>query len=352
VLKTVDAIYEEMLACFGERTGMELKEGCDLAVRLYALAAQIYALQVQTDWVSRQAFPQTAEGEWLDRHAQLRGLARKQAVAARGVVRFQAGEAAQTARVIPVGTVCMTAGLVRFETTEERELPAGARTVDVPVRAVVPGRGGNVAAGTILSLAVAPLGIAGCTNLQPCAGGEDEEKDETLRARVLDTFLRLPNGANAAFYQTQALTFDRVAGAVVIPRPRGVGTVDVVVTTQEGLPDRELLEELTAYFQRRREIAVEVQVRAPQTTTVNLTVRVAPKPGYAFAEVAGRVEEAVRGWFTGALLGRKVLRAELGDLVYHCDGVDNYVIALPTADVAVEADVLPMLGTLKVEELT
>ena len=56
-MKTVDAIYEEMLACFGERTGMELKEGCDLAVRLYALAAQIYALQVQTDWVSRQAFP-------------------------------------------------------------------------------------------------------------------------------------------------------------------------------------------------------------------------------------------------------------------------------------------------------
>ena len=85
---------------------------------------------------------------------------------------------------------------------------------------------------------------------------------------------------------------------------------------------------------------------------VNLTVQVAPKQGYAFTEVADRVEETVRGWFTGALLGRKVLRAELGDLIYHCDGVDNYVIALPTADVAVETDVLPMLGTLKVEELT
>ena len=151
----------------------------------------------------------------------------------------------------------------------------------------------------------------------------------------------------ANFRTTSTIPVDRLPYALNTHLP-----VDVVVTTQEGLPDRELLEELTAYVQRRREIAVEVQVRAPQTTTVNLTVRVAPKPGYAFTEVADRVAETVRGWFTGALLGRKVLRAELGDLIYHCDGVDNYVIAQPTADVTVETDVLPVLGTLKVEELT
>ena len=70
-MKTVDEIFEEMLACFGEKTGVELEAGCDLAVRLYAAAAQVYALYVQADWVARQAFPQTAEGEYLDLHAQL-----------------------------------------------------------------------------------------------------------------------------------------------------------------------------------------------------------------------------------------------------------------------------------------
>ena len=73
-MKTVDEIFEEMLSCFGEKTGVELEAGCDLAVRLYAAAAQVYALYVQADWVARQAFPQTAEGEYLDLHAQLRSL--------------------------------------------------------------------------------------------------------------------------------------------------------------------------------------------------------------------------------------------------------------------------------------
>lgn len=351
-MKTVDEIYEEMLACFGQETGMELDAGCDLSVRLYALAAQVYSLYVQADWTARQAFPQTAEGEWLDRHAQLRGLARKEAITARGVVRFLAGETAQENRTIPAGTVCMTTGLIRFETTQEGVLPAGSLSVDLPVQAVVPGRAGNVGAGAILSLAVAPVGIAGCTNPEACTGGEDQEEDEVLRQRVLDTFLRLPNGANAAFYQTQALSFDRVAGAVVVARPRGVGTVDVVVTTQEGLPDQNLLDELTDYFQTRREIAVDVAVRAPETRTVNLTVRVAPRTGWDFSSVAAGVEEALRGWFTGGLLGESVLRAKLGDLIYNCDGVANYAIDAPTADVTVAADVLPLLGVLKVEELT
>ena len=50
---------------------------------MYALAAQIYSLYIQADWVARQAFPQTAEGEYLDCHAQLRSLERKGAVSCR-----------------------------------------------------------------------------------------------------------------------------------------------------------------------------------------------------------------------------------------------------------------------------
>ena len=40
-MKTIDGIYQEMLSCFGERTGLEPREGCDLSVRLYAVAAQV-----------------------------------------------------------------------------------------------------------------------------------------------------------------------------------------------------------------------------------------------------------------------------------------------------------------------
>ena len=219
MVKTVEEIYQEMLSAYGEKTGVAPAEGCDLSARLYACAAQVFSLYVQAGWVARQAFPQTAEGEYLDRHAQLRGLERKEPVAARGVVRFSGEISENTDRPIPAGTVCMTAGLIRFETIEDGLLAAGQAHVDVPVQALVPGISGNVAAGTILSMAVAPAGISACSNPSPCQGGVDREGDEQLRQRVLDTFQRLPNGANAAFYQQGALSFDPVAAAVVVPKP-------------------------------------------------------------------------------------------------------------------------------------
>ena len=350
-MKTIDEIYREMLACFGEETGLEPREGTDLSARMYALAAQVYALYVQADWVTRQAFPQTAEGEYLDYHAQLRSLERKPALPAQGTVRFTAGEAAQSDRAIPEGTVCMTAGLVRFATTQAAVLPAGELTVDVPVQALEPGTAGNVSAQTVVSMAVAPMGIASCTNPQAFAGGADGEGDEELRARILDTFRRLPNGANVAFYEQGALSFDQVAAAAVIPKPRGLGSVDVIVSTLAGTPGEELLEQLQDYFEQRREIAVDVQVKAPTPVTVNVAVQVKAKGGWDKTQVLDQVEETLEGWFDGKLLGQDVLLARLGSLIYGCDGVENYVISAPAADLAVDADELPVLGTLSVEEM-
>ena len=351
-MKELEEIYQEMKACFAQRTGLEAGESCDLSARLYALAAQVYALYAQADWVTRQAFPQTAEGEYLDRHAQLRGLERKQAVQAQGVVRFSAGETSDYDRMIPQGTVCMTAGLIRFVTTQPAKLLTGTLFVDVPVQAVEAGAAGNVAAGAILSMAVAPTGIASCTNPQPCTGGGDQEGDEELRQRVLESFKRLPNGANAAYYEQQAMSFDQVAAAQVIPRPRGTGTVDVIVATLAGTPGEELLGELTAYFQARREIAVEVQVKEPETQTVDVAVQIAVEDGWDVETVSAQVKQTLENWFTGRLLGRSVLRAEMGNLVYSCEGVANYSIASPAADVAARTGVLPVLGSLSVEGMT
>ena len=181
-------------------------------------------------------------------------------------------------------------------------------------------------------------------------GGADGEEDASLRARVLESFKRLPNGANSAFYQQGALSFEQVVAAAVIPRPRGVGSVDVVPATLAGLPNGELLEELEDYFEARREIAVDLKVRAPETVAVNIAVAIEPEEGRGREEVLAGVEREIRDWFTGRLLGQNILLARLGDLVYHCDGVSNYAIAAPGADVEIREDQLPVLGTLSVEE--
>ena len=215
-MKTVDEIYGELAAAFAGATGQTAGQDGDLAVRLYAVAAQVYALYVQADWTARQCFPQTAAGEYLDQHAFLRGLERKEAAQAVGVIRFHVDQAGGTDLTIPAGTVCMTAGLVRFETTEAAVLRAGSLYVDVPARAVEAGAAGNAAAGTILTMAV---------------------------------------------------------------------------------------------------------------------------------------EQALRSWFNGGLLGQDVLRAKLGAVVFGVEGVENYDLTAPAEDVAVKQDELPKLGSLSVTEM-
>jgi len=350
-MKSVEEIYGALCADFTARTGIEPGESGDLAVRLYAVAAQVQALWLQADWVGRQCFPQTAGGEFLDRHAALRGLERRGAARAEGVIRFSRDGADGPELEIPAGTVCMTAGLVRFVTTAGAVLPAGAAAVDVPAQAAEPGTQGNAAAGSILTMAVAPVGVSRCANPEPFRGGAEEETDEALRQRVLETFQRLPNGANAAFYQQGALAFPEVAAAAVLPRSRGRGTVDVVVTTREGLPGQALLEELTAWFEARREIAVDVAVRAPEARTVDVALQIRAAEGKSFETAAAQAEAAVRSWFGGKRLGRDVLRAELGALAFGADGVANCAVTAPEADVAVERDVLPVLGSLTIGEM-
>lgn len=348
-MKSVEEIYAGLTADFARRTGMEVAASGDMAARMYALAAQLSSLYAHSEWVARQCFPQTASGEYLERHAQVRGLARREAVAAVGKLRFGVEEALSTDLTIPVGTVCMTAGLVRFETVKEGILPAGETTVDVAARAVEVGTAGNTGAGTVLSMAVAPVGVSWVNNPEPFAGGTDREEDEALRERVLESFQRLPNGANAAFYEQGALAFGPVAAVNVLPRVRGRGTVDVVLATTAGLPDEALLGQVQDWFEQRREIAVDVSVRAPEVKTVDVAVSVQVREDMKVQTVLDEVERAVRDWFDGRRLGKNVLRAALGQVVYGVDGVENYSLTAPMEDLAVEWGELPMLGTLTVE---
>ena len=52
---TTDEIYGRMRASFAARSGMEPDDSSDVAVRLYAAAAQLEALSLQADWVKRQS---------------------------------------------------------------------------------------------------------------------------------------------------------------------------------------------------------------------------------------------------------------------------------------------------------
>lgn len=350
-MKTIEEIYQEMLASFAGETGMELDGTGEQAVRMYALAAQVYGLYREAEWTRKQCFPQTAAGEELDKHAFLRGLTRTQASRAEGSLRFSVQTPAETDLPIPAGTVCLTPGLAAFETTEEGLLPAGSLYTEVPARAVEPGPGGNVAARTIRAMTVPPAGVDAVINPEPFTGGGAAEDDEALRARVLATFRAMPNGANAAYYASRAMTVPGVAAVNVLPKNRGLGTVDVVVASPGGVPAQSLLDRVRDVLEEAREIAVDVRAVAPTTRSVTVLVQVKAESGRSGVEVRSAVAEALRAWFDGSRLGKDVLLARLGQLIYAVDGVENYLIVSPGADVEIAADELPVPGTISVEEL-
>ena len=336
---------------FVRRTGESAGDECDLAARMYALAAQIYALQVQGEWVKRQSFPQTAQGEYLDRHAAMRGLERKGAQRAVGWVRVSVAESTPYRRGVSKGTVFVTDDLMRFTSTKTGLIDAGEMWVDVPVEAEEPGAAGNIPAGAITRFAVTPVSAITCTNLEAFSGGADEEGDEGLRERVLDSFRLLPNGANAAYYRQLVLSDPDAAAAVVVPRPRGVGSVDVVVSTHAGSLSYTVQQRLQQLLDEQREIAVDARVQMPSLKRVSVRVQVAAGEGFDIEDVKTRVAAAIAGYFTGDLLGVNVPLVKLGSLIYGCEGVENYRILSPEKDITVESTMLPELASVLVEEM-
>ena len=350
-MEELRAIYERMRETFAQETGFVPNDGCDMMVRLYALAAEVQALLAQADWVLDQSFPQTAQGQYLDYHAETRALTRLPAARATGVLRFSAPSAAVTDYEIEAGSAAMTTVGVRFETTEKATLRKGETSVDVPARAVEAGANGNAIAGAVHVMAVYPVGITRCENPEAFSGGSDEESDEKLRERVLESYRRLPNGANAAFYEQEALRFPNVAAAKAVGRARGIGTVDVYVSTHGGAPEEELLGEISAALQKKREIAVDVAVRVPTEKSIDVAAELEAEQGWTMREITDAAQEALQAYFTGERLGEPVYRAKLASILYSVPGVKNYHLLAPAADVPAGATELPVLGKVTLTEI-
>ena len=64
-MKTCKELYQEMLDLYTEKTGFEMDDAADLAVRLYAAAAQLESLYAYLEK------PQVAAGDGLERGAEL-----------------------------------------------------------------------------------------------------------------------------------------------------------------------------------------------------------------------------------------------------------------------------------------
>ncbi len=119
-------ILQRMEETYEQESGCKVRDVSEVGLRLRALAGELYRLETSMEWLERQAFPQTATGAQLDLHGALRGVPRKPAEKAKGVVSFSRYLPISFDLVVPKGTVCATSGepVVEYETTEEVILKA------------------------------------------------------------------------------------------------------------------------------------------------------------------------------------------------------------------------------------
>lgn len=347
-----EQILKTMTGRFTELSGIEPNAASDIGIRLKVLAAQIFSLTAELEGLKGQLYPTTAQGEKLDLHAQMRGLTRKQATPATGVLRFSRQSPAACDIVIPAGTRCQTEqDSVQCETTADGILKTGELAAEVPAQTIETGERANVAAGRVTVFACAVSGVYAVTNPTPFTGGCEAEDDDTLRARLLESYRVISNGTNTAFYYNEAMKYPFVHSARVLPRVRGIGTVDVLAAGRGAAPSAEQLAVIQADLAAQKDICVDVRVLPPVLKPTDVTLEVRVRDEYGFESIRQRLTVLITEFFSERQVGAPLYAAELSGRVFGCDGVVNHRLILPSSDIAAADDTLITLGTLTIQRL-
>ncbi len=193
---TYDNILQNMQNAFFEISGENAELLSDIGARFQAVASELFNLACYSEFIKKQAFVQTASGEYLDMHAEMRNMTRKTASKAYGEITFYAAEVSESDIEIPAGTICSAEGreYIQFETTESAVIPAGSESVTVPARALKSGSSYNAKANTVNVIVNPPGSISKAQNEYDFKGGNEEETDDALRKRLLRSYFVAPTG--------------------------------------------------------------------------------------------------------------------------------------------------------------
>ena len=313
------------------------------ASRLASCAAGQYAHQT---WITRQIFPDTADTDYLERHAALRGITRRAATRAGGMVTISgtAGARLAAGAQIKLGN--------RFYATTAEATIGSDLSARVPIVASEAGEQGNCDT-TAGQLMAASAGISSDVVLS-ATGGTDAENDASLLSRLLEHIRRPPAGGNQYDYKNWALSVDGVSSAYVYPLRRGLGTVDVAITSANQLPSAETLAAVQNYIDAVRPVtAKNVRVLAPDITRVDVRVRV-KLSGADWAAAQREIQAALVAYFDALTPADDVVVSQLEAVISNVAGVVDRVLLAPRENLL--ADMVNQiewfkLGSLNMERM-
>lgn len=305
------------------------------------------------DWLSLMLLPDTAETEWLDRHADIwlvnadGTTGRKMATLATGSVNITGTLAGI---VVPIASRLVGRG-IDYETIAEVVIAEGGFPVAAPVRAIDPGSAGNLNPGDTLSLADPPATVNSSTTVIEMFGGTDTENDDDLRTRVLERIRQPPMGGDQTDYIAWAKAYPGVTRAWCAPLEMGIGTVtvrfmmDELRADNQGFPTPADVTRVKEYMDTVRPVAVkEVYVVAPLPQRVDVYIRdLTPDTPSVRAAVEESLQQMILRW---AKPGQPIYAAWKAHAIQDTAGVDHFDLMFWDDDQMPSPGHLPVLGDI------
>ena len=319
----------------------------DHYIRSAAIAAAIEGLYQKLAWIYRQIFPDTADEEELVHAAGIRGVPRKDPVAATGNVGLKG---AQGVELLLGSTLTHRTTGEQFDSLVSATLGTDG-TATVQVRAQTVGASLNGLTGDLV-LTSPPLGMdANASFIEATTGGEDLEKPESLLARLLDIIQSPPAGGTVYDFKRWAKEVDGVADALVLPGRRGGGSVDLVITASTGNPSAEVIALCKEHVLSLCSVIADVWVFAPTIRSVDSIALVEVADGYTLAEVQAAAQAGYNA-LLGAMKPRETLkRSQIEAMINNLAGVIDRSVTEPQGNVKASDDPL-LVGWIRPGTIT
>lgn len=342
ITKTADQIRNDLLRDIKnllQLTDEQIGPDSDWYVRASSVASVAEGLYQHQAWIVRQIFPDTADAEYLYLHARTRGLSKKPANSASGTATFK-GEAGASAEA----GLTFKRDNLSWTTTESVTIgDDGTGTAQAIFS--VKGAAGNTTATTTAMLTTTPDGFDSQVAVGVMTGGTDEESDAELLARLLEVIRRPPAGGNKYDYKRWAMEVSGVTAAYVYPLRRGLGTVDVVITSAGGLPSQDVIDRTQAHIDDVRPVTAKnnmVLMLAIRTFDVHVAVSL---DGITLEDARQAISEALQDDDLRREPGVAFIRSQAGTLVSLIPGVTDYDMISPAANIQ------PVIDAAQVEWL-
>lgn len=348
VRPTSDELIDRIVADLGSSlnlSGPALRRSViGILARVEAGAA--HELHGHLDFIAKQILPDTAESDFLVRHASL------YLDPARLPAAFAAGAIVVTGTngtVIPQGTTLQRADGVTFSTDADGTIALGSATIDVTADNA--GVSGNTDEDIELTFASPVAGADSIATVDEygLVGGADVETDDELRVRLIGRLRQPPHGGSSGDYEMWSKEVSGVTRVWIFEEGLGAGTVLVYfVRDNDGdgaaiIPDAGEIADVQAYLDARRPVTAAVTVVAPTADAMAVTVSITPDNASTRAAVEAELADLLaRDAEPGGTIKLSQILLSIGV----ADGVTDFDLTSPVADVTHAAGHMAIPGTV------